>query len=189
MSGGPALYDVGDIDLSPVDTDLVGQQRVEEATGPAYERESVAVLVAARGLAHDHERGIRVTGPEDHLGAGGRQRAPRAGGRLVCEHGELIESGTGGHRRMVPPAPVGRPERPVVAPRRQSGRLLPGWLSTDVENAGHQVGQITGHQARAVPERPSPPVHMGSQGGGFEGGNPSSEEGGDHSGQDVTSTG
>jgi len=56
VSGGPALDDIGDEDVSAVDADLP-EVLGEEAAGGADEGAALAVLVAARGLADEDDVG------------------------------------------------------------------------------------------------------------------------------------
>ena len=50
-------------------------------------------------LAHEHQVGVGVAGPEHHLGAGLVQRAPLAAASLVVERDQLLAALGGGTAR------------------------------------------------------------------------------------------
>ena len=95
----PALDDVADVDgLLPREVDRL-EQEVEEPSGTAHERQSRPVLVRAGRLPDHHHLRLRVAVREDHLAAGLRKPAARAGGRDLLELGERGREGDGGRRR------------------------------------------------------------------------------------------
>jgi len=81
VSGGPALDDIGDEDVSAVDADLL-ELLGEEAAGGADEGASLAVLVAARGLADEDDVGGGCALAGDGAGAALREGAEPAGADL-----------------------------------------------------------------------------------------------------------
>ena len=82
-SRGPALDDVGDVDVLTRQAHALGDHVGEQLAGGADEGLAGAVLVGARGLADEHQPGRRGAGAEDGLRAGrGEVRAPAARGDL-----------------------------------------------------------------------------------------------------------
>jgi hypothetical protein len=81
----PALEYVGDEALLPRESDL-REQLVEEAASAADERLALTILVEAGSLAHEHQVGVGVPGPEDDLRA-------RCGERALLAVLELLPKG------------------------------------------------------------------------------------------------
>jgi hypothetical protein len=77
----PAFQDVRHEDQVPAEPDA-GEKLVEELPRLADERESLLVLVEARGLADEHQVRVRVPVPEDDLRPAFREAAARAAGDL-----------------------------------------------------------------------------------------------------------
>ena len=82
VAGRPALEDVRDEDVLARQSDAL-DQRGQELAGLAHERDALAVLVVARGLAHEHEVGVRVAAADHHLRAALAEGAPHALRHLV----------------------------------------------------------------------------------------------------------
>src|SRR5215210_3843658 len=74
IPGRPALEHVGDEHLPALEPDLL-EQAVEQLAGAADERPALAVLLHPRGLAHEHELGVRVAHAEHEPRARLGQRA------------------------------------------------------------------------------------------------------------------
>ena len=72
-----AFQEVQDEHLPAVQPDLP-EQLVQQLPRLADEGQALPVLVGSRGLAHEHQVGIRVAVPEHHGGAGVSQRTARA---------------------------------------------------------------------------------------------------------------
>src|SRR6185436_20666213 len=64
----PRLEHVRDEHLLAREPDLL-QELVKELAGAAHERQALLVLVHPGRLAHEHEIGVRVAGPEHDPGA------------------------------------------------------------------------------------------------------------------------
>ena len=105
------------------------EQLVEQLSRLPDERDALLVLVEPRRLAHEHEVGVRAPGAEHDLRAALRERAPRAGRRLLRVLPERRCALDGIHRdvslrraRMrssVPRALSGRSRRSRRSNRRQ----------------------------------------------------------------------
>ena len=67
VAGRPAHQHVGDEDLVALEPDPL-EQLGQQPTGPAHERQSLAILLGPRRLAHEHQVGVGVAGAEDDLG-------------------------------------------------------------------------------------------------------------------------
>ena len=103
----PALQDIRDEDVLPLQPDPLQQLR-EEAAGPADEREALAILLGAGGLAHEHQVRVRVAGSEDNPVAGLRERTPLADGGLVIGLDQLLAAGHRRRSRSTSAPPRGR---------------------------------------------------------------------------------
>ena len=67
---GPALDDIGDVDVAlPVQVHR-RQELIQVLAGPAHKGLSLQVLVLARALSHEHHLGLGVAHPEHHVVAG-----------------------------------------------------------------------------------------------------------------------
>ena len=114
----PRLEHVGDEDVVAGEPDLL-QHLVQQLAGAADEGQPLAVLFGPRCLADEHQVGVGVAGPEDRLGAGLVQGAPRA----VLD---LLKRATSCSRRSSAAAlTASPPRRAASAPRRSApgGRL------------------------------------------------------------------
>src|ERR1019366_8326527 len=82
-----ALHHVGDVAPRPVDPDLLENQPVQELARTPDERLAGEILVAARSLTHEEQRGSGIPYPEDDLGPRAGQCAPgtraRRGAQLL----------------------------------------------------------------------------------------------------------
>jgi hypothetical protein len=89
VSGGPALDDIGDEDVSAVDADLP-EVLGEETAGGADEGASLAILVAAGGLANEHNVGGACTLAGNGARAALREGAEAAGADLGVDLLECV---------------------------------------------------------------------------------------------------
>src|SRR5206468_2188542 len=80
----PRLEDVGDVDVRARQTDA-GEQRIEQLSRLADERDALLVLVEPRGLADEEEICIRAADAEDGPRSCRMQGTARAAGDLRLE--------------------------------------------------------------------------------------------------------
>ena len=67
-------------------------------------RLALEVLLRTGPLAHEHQRGMWIPDAEDHLGAGLRERAPRAHERVITQRGQRSQHVVDGVQRAGPGA-------------------------------------------------------------------------------------
>lgn len=94
---GPALDDIGDVDLFALEAHG-GDHVVEELATPAYEGQALGVFVRAGALADEHELGVGVAVAEDELVAAFGELAARAVADLLAdklEGGEVLRGWDG----------------------------------------------------------------------------------------------
>ena len=122
VAGGPALDDVGDVDLARLQAGLLGEQAVEQLAGTTHERPALQVLLPPRPLADHHQVGVRVALAEHHGGPAGGERAAGAG------QGDPFDVGEPGHGDPSYRPPALRPPVRGVATVVQSGTRRWSWL-------------------------------------------------------------
>jgi hypothetical protein len=112
VAGRPAAQHVGDEDLVAGQPDLA-QQRVEQLSGLADERQALLVLVAPGRLADEHQVGVRVARAEDDRVARLRELGTaRAAARLVEEGLQRLASLVRGRHTISLDRPTDPPEVP-----------------------------------------------------------------------------
>ena len=155
------------------ETELLGQQLVEQLAGAADEGTPGQVLVAAGPLAHEHEVGW-VADAEDDLG-------PRVGQGSGCNQGPRTPARRVGIRRpsaasyLLPRARTG----PVRAPFRP---VRPASI-TPATRSGRSPATRSGAVALA---RPGTTVDVGAQRGRLQSRHPPGEQGADDPREHVT---
>ena len=88
VAGRPPEQDVGDVEVALAAHAEGGEHAVEKLTAHAHERLAEAILVGARCLAHDHERGPgHAVGEHGVLGRA-LQRAAFEGTHRFLEFGD-----------------------------------------------------------------------------------------------------
>lgn len=92
---GRAPWDrIGDVHAAPVEPDR-GQHAVEQLADVARKRRAGAVVVGARSIAHQHQRGGRVAVGKNQIGRGGFEGAALEGGDRRPQFGQALGGGGG----------------------------------------------------------------------------------------------
>ena len=123
VPGRSALEDVGDVDVPARQADAL-QQAVEELARRADERVALLVLVEARGLADEHEVGIRVADTEDDLRPPLGQPAASAGRGVGGVRLEALR-GDSGRRAQQPQLPPQQPPPEDTGPPKLGCSAVP----------------------------------------------------------------
>jgi len=87
--GRPALDDISDVDILPVETDRLDDLR-QELARPSDKRQTLPILFGSRPFADEHQLGLGIAGAEDNTLAAGAQIAERATHRLFAHDIELL---------------------------------------------------------------------------------------------------